>query len=66
MGVDDMAEPTELVGVAARSTEHLGHERGEVVDMIRVPRTEQWLQDRVGQHGRVEEVDGVMQRVVTT
>lgn len=65
MGVDQVGEATHRCGEVFGSSEGLGIEGGEVVDVFGAPGAEQRLQQRVGEHVAVEGVDEGPQRVVT-
>ena len=54
----------QLAGEAVRAAERLGRERREVVDVLGLPRAEQGLEQRVGQHAVVEGLLQPVQRLL--
>lgn len=61
--LDQMGE-AQLAGEAVRASERLRLERAQVVDVLRASRTEQRLEQRIGEHAGVEDIDEVMQAVL--
>jgi len=61
--VDEMGE-AQLPGEVVGAPERFGLERGQVVDVIRLARAEQRLQQGIGEHAAIEDVDEAVQAVV--
>ena len=55
MHLNQMREP-EFAREPVRTAERFGRKRREVIHMLRLARTEQWLQKRIGEHAVVEEL----------
>jgi hypothetical protein len=60
--LDQMGE-AEFAAKAIRAAERLSSERGQVVDVLGPPRSEQRLEDGIGKNARVEDVFEAMKRL---